>query len=106
MPDTVLLAAIGALAGAIGVLWRQLLVERRDRDAEKRTDARLIFALLGERAKTHGEPYPPTMSTPERPNSVEARSLAVRALNGDVETLLRDYLDGPPTKNERRGRKP
>lgn len=102
MPDAILLSVIGALAGAIGVLWRQLIVERHDHDAQKRTDARLIFALLAERAKTHGEPFPPTMSTPEKPNSVEARSLAVRALNGDVESLLRDYLDGPPTKNERR----
>jgi hypothetical protein len=102
MPDALLLAAVGALAGVIGVLWRQLLVERRDRDEEKRADSRLIFALLGDRARQRSERPPPTVSTPERPVAVEARALATQALNGDVDALLHEYLDGPPTKNERR----
>ena len=98
MPDALLLTAIGTLAAAIGVLWRHLVLERRAHDDDKRSDARLILALLADRARARSERPPPTVSTPEKPISVEARALAAQALNGDVESLLRDYLEGPPTK--------
>lgn len=100
MPWELLVGAIVGLVGAIGVLWRQLLIERRAKDEEKARDARLVFALLGERARSRSERPPPTVSTPERPDMLEARALAIQALNGDLDDRLRDYLDGPPTKDE------
>jgi hypothetical protein len=105
VPDTLLLTALGALAGVIGVLWRQLLVERQAHVEDRRVDSRLIFALLGERARSRSERPPPTLSTPEKPIAVEARALATQALNGDVEALIQEYLDGPPTKDETKRRR-
>lgn len=96
--ETLLLSAIGGLCAVVVALWRQLSHERTEAIHEKRTDARLIFALLSRLSFARSERPPPTVSTPERPNIVEARALAVQAINGELETLLTDYLDGPPTK--------
>ena len=101
MPDSILLGAITALAGVVATLWRQLLKERAQRDYEKRQEARLMFAMLGALARARGEAPPPTESTPEKPNPLEARTLAVRALNGDVLRLLDEYLsDSIPPKEK------
>ncbi len=93
--DIALLAgAASALAGAIAALWRTLLAERRAGDA-----ARLIFALLQQRANITGVCAPKTTSTPEEPHFLEAKQLANEALNGELESLVRAYLasDSPPT---------
>lgn len=85
---TLLMGAVGTLGGVIGVLWRTLVVERtRNEEA-----TRLIFALLGERANRQRESPPPTSSTPEKLEYTEAVDLATKAINGDIEQLVRDYL--------------
>lgn len=93
-----LLGAIGGLAGAIGVLWRQLLSERASHERDKREAARLIFALLGERSRRLSMRPPPTESTPETPKLAEAAQLASDALADDLDGLLRAYLESerPP----------
>lgn len=98
--DTLLLSAITALAGVIGVLWRALLSARSVADQDRRTASRLIFALLGARAEHMGEKPPATVSTPEAPKFAEATKIAVEALNGDLEQMVRNYLatDPPPPK--------
>lgn len=97
---TLLITAISVLAGAIAMLWRQLLVERNAADADRREASRLIFALLQQRASARGETAPPTVSTPAEPQFGEAKKLASRALNGDIEKLLTDFLasDRPPKR--------
>lgn len=102
IPETLLLGAIASLAGVVAVLWRQLLAERHKGDAERHHSSRLIFALLAELARARRTPLPTTQSTPEKPQYIEATALAEKALNGDIDDLLRDYLEGPPTKPERK----
>lgn len=94
--DTLLLSAITALAGVIGVLWRALNKVRVDAEDDRRQASRLIFALLGARALQRGEKPPPTSSTPEEPKFKEAQALALETLNGDVEVMLQDYLASEP----------
>lgn len=100
MPDSLLLGAIAALASVVGVLWHQLLRERAERDVERRESSRLIFALLGERARITRRAPPATASTPEKPQYIEARALAEQALNGDIDERMREFLD-PPSKGKR-----
>lgn len=84
-----LLSAIGALASAIAVVWRQLQTERRE-------NAKIIFALLGKVADARNELPPPTVSTVERPVIEEAKKLAMRALGADWEPQVRAYLKSDP----------
>lgn len=97
LTETMLLGAVTALSGAVGVLWRALVLARREADRDRREASRLIFALLGLRNGKTGEKIPPTASTPDRPLFGEAQQHAIRALNGDTERLLREYLSVPPT---------
>lgn len=98
--DTLLLSAITALAGTIGVLWKALLNARSVADQDRRMASRLIFALLGARAAYMGEKPPATVSTPEAPKFGEATKIAVETLNGDLEQMVKAYLatDPPPPK--------
>ncbi len=99
--DTMLLSAITALAGVVGVLWRALASARSTADVDRRTASRLIFALLGARAAHLGEKPPATVSTPEAPKFVEATKIATETLNGDLEQMVREYLaTDPPPKPE------
>lgn len=101
MNETLLLSAITALVGTIGVLWRSLNTTQRVAEADRRQASRLIFALLGARAVQLGEKPPPTTSTPETPRFVEAQKLALETLNGDVENMIQEYLAStPPPKEE------
>lgn len=100
--ETMLLSAITALVGTVGILWRALATARASADKDRREASRLIFALLGVRAVAVGERPPPTKSTPEEPRFTEAAQLATKALNGDIESLVYDYLssDPPPRGGE------
>lgn len=101
--ETLLLSAVGGLCAAIVALWRRNDALAAARLADQQEASRLVFALLQRIAYFRGERAPQTVSTPENPNFVEAKKLATRELNGEIETLLKSYLDSePPTKPERK----
>lgn len=87
--ETVLISAIVALTSGIVALWRV-------HEAEKKETARLIFALLQRHALMVGQLPPPTQSTIEAPQLPEAQKLAVKALNGEIEQYVKDYLESSP----------
>lgn len=101
--DTLLLSAIGGLVAAVVALWRHNSVLAAARLRDQQEASRLVFALLQRIAFFRGERAPSTISTPENPNFVEAKTLAVRELNGEIDALLKSYLDSePPTKPGKR----
>jgi hypothetical protein len=93
--DTLLISAITALAGVVGVLWRALSAAQKSANGDRREASRVIFALLGARAAQRCEVPPVTSSTPDAPQFHEATALAVEALNGDLERMVREYLTEP-----------
>lgn len=94
--DTLFVSAIVTLAAAVGALWRQNTLLNRQWQADQREASRLIFALMQRIAVFRGESPPATVSTPETPQFAEAKKLATRELNGEIEKLLKAYLDTIP----------
>lgn len=98
--ETLLLGAVTTLAGVVAMLWRYSVQLNAARVDDQRASARVVFALLGKLAASRGVTPPPTCSTPEKPSLAEAHTLARAELNGDTETLLRNYLASvPPEAN-------
>lgn len=93
--DSLLVSAIVALAGVIGILWRALAAANAQATKDRREASRVIFGLLGARAAQRCEPPPLTTSTPDRLEFREATALAVETLNGDLERMVREYLTEP-----------
>lgn len=97
--ETLLVSAIVGLCGAIALLWRYIVGLHATARAEATGSARLIFALLQRLALVRGERPPPTMSTPTNPINIEAKALALKELNGEIDRLLAEYLESErPTK--------
>ena len=99
--DTLLVSAIVALATAIAVLWRQnasLTTQWRDDQTES---SRFIFALLQRIAVFRGQDPPPTNSTAAAPQFDEAKKLAAKELNGELERLVKQYLESVPPPDDR-----
>lgn len=94
--ESLLVTAITGLVGAVLALWRQNNRLRDAARAEQLESARLIFALLQRVALFRGELPPRTASTPSAPDLAEAKAIAVREMNGELDALLRDYLDSSP----------
>jgi len=101
--ESVLIAAITGLAGAVAALWRQNANLNGEWRADQLEASRLIFALLQRLALYRGTNPPPTVSTPADPQFEEAKKLAVREVNGEIETLLKSYLASsyPPALNRK-----
>lgn len=93
--ETLLVSAIATLGAVVGVLWRALNIARERADKDRREASRLLFGLLGARAAQRCELPPVTRSTPDAPQFHEAKALAVEALNGDLERMVREYLTEP-----------
>jgi hypothetical protein len=102
--ETLLISAIVALVGGIVGLWRMNNSLQNARQDDQKEASRLIFATLQRLALERGQRPPSTISTSTNPNFIEAKSLAMKELNGEIENLLQQYLDSqPPTKP---GKKP
>ena len=99
--DTMLASAIVALAGAVVALWRWGQTAQQARIADQHEAAKLIFALLQRISLTHGGTPPKTVSTSQRPEYGEARTLALSELNGEIDTLLRQFLDSDAPRRSR-----
>jgi hypothetical protein len=97
--DTLLISAIVGTVAGIAALWRYAVqLNQQARDAEKES-SRLIFALLQRLALARGERPPSTISTSTNIDNVEAKAMALKELNGEIEHLLKEFLDSePPTK--------
>lgn len=105
MPLELVVGLTLGLCGALGVVWRWGIRLNDELHEEKRESTRLIFGLLQRLAIARGELPPPTLSTPENPQAIEAKALALKEIDGELEDLLRAYLDSErPTKNERKAR--
>lgn len=89
--ETLLISAIAAMASGMVGLWRHSVSQQKD-------SARLIFALLQRLALERGERPPSTKSTPAHVDHVEARQLAMKELNGEIEKLVKQYLNSEPPK--------
>lgn len=101
--DTLLVSAIVGLVGGVVAMWRQSNALHDQWQTDQRESARLIFGLLQRIAVFRDEKPPATLSTAERPQFVEAKALAVKELNGEIEQMLRQFLDSePPTKPGRK----
>lgn len=97
--ETLLVAAITGLVGAIGIMWRYIVGLQTERQDDQKEAARLIFATLQRLALERGMRPPNTISTSTNPAYLEAKTLAMKELNGEIDTLLKQYLDSePPTK--------
>jgi hypothetical protein len=95
--DSLLISAIIGVVSGIVALWRHTVVLNRQWQEDQQENARLIFALLQRLAFERGDKPPPTVSTPQSPDHAEAKKLALKELNGELEALLRQYLsDIPP----------
>lgn len=96
---TLLLSAITILGGVIAFLYRDKAIVQKECERDKRESAKLIFALLQKLALTRSEAPPPTISTLEKPQIEEAKKLALRELDADIEQQVKAYLssDTPPS---------
>lgn len=96
--ETLLVSAIVALVGGIVALWRFNNRLQDERGSDQREAARLVFALLQRLSLERGGRPPRTHSTASAPDYHEARELARKELNGEIEVLLKQYLDSdlPP----------
>lgn len=89
--DHILLSAIAMLSSGLVGLWRYYTTRERD-------SAKLIFALLQRLAFERGVHPPSTKSTPTNVDAVEARALAMKELNGEIEALVKAFLNSDPPK--------
>lgn len=90
--DSLLIAAITALVGGIVGLWRYIIAQAHSRLVDQQESARLIFALLQRLALERGEKPPLTKSSPHDLHPDEAKALAKKELNGEIESLVKAYL--------------
>lgn len=102
--EPLLVSAIVALVGGIVALWRHNSMIQNARYEDQRESSRLVFALLQRISIYRGETPPPTVSTPQNPNYEEAKKLAARELNGQIEAMLRAYLETEPPPAPRKSR--
>jgi hypothetical protein len=100
--ESLFASAIAGLAAGIVALWRQNAKLNADWRADQLEASRLIFALLQRLALYRGTEPQPTVSTPEKPQFEEAKKLAAEEVNGEIESLLKNYLASsyPPRKTK------
>lgn len=111
--ETILLGAIASLCGAIAFLFRSYTAEKDARRKDQADAAQLIFGLMSRVKAFKREPAPPTSSDWDdepttgitRARFAEAKGMAENELNGDVERLVRDFLQVTPGQRSARIRK-
>jgi hypothetical protein len=103
--DTLLIGAIVSLCGVVGLLFRLYAAEKDGRRKDVAEAAQLIFALMSRVKAFKREPPPKTASDwDDEPTTgiikarfKEASALANDELNGEVERLVKDFLNGTPS---------
>ena len=103
--DALLISTIVSLAGVVGFLWKQNNGLRDQQRKDQLDSSRLIFGLMAKVTAARRQTPPATISEWEdEPNTqvtkaqfTEAKKVANNELNGDVEMLVKNFLNGTPS---------